>query len=158
MKLFLKSLVFTLCVPGVVGGCVPWFAVRSRDAATGWPFTFGLALLGFGAAVYLWCAFDFALFGRGTPAPIDAPKRLVVRGLYRFSRNPMYVGVTAAIVGWSLLYSARPVLIYGACVAAGFQLWVKFYEEPHLTRVFGAEYSEYCARVGRWLTLPGRLR
>jgi protein-S-isoprenylcysteine O-methyltransferase Ste14 len=93
---------------------------------------------------------DFAVIGRGTPAPIDAPKRLVTRGPYAVARNPMYVGMLLALVGWLALYPTAALAIYAAAVALGFHVWVVFYEEPHLRRVFGAEYDDYCSRVGRW--------
>jgi hypothetical protein len=93
----------------------------------------------------------FRVFRAGTPAPIDAPKKLVVRGLYRYTRNPIYVGVLAVILGWALLFRAAPLVIYALIVGMCFHLFVVLYEERHLRREFGNEYDEYCARVGRWL-------
>ena len=110
-----------------------------------------MALFTFGAAALLWCVWDFASFGRGTPAPIDPPKKLVVRGLYRIVRNPMYVGGLLVLLGWLALYQTLALGLYALAVALGFHLWTVFYEEPHLRRVFGAQYDGYCARVGRWL-------
>jgi protein-S-isoprenylcysteine O-methyltransferase Ste14 len=104
-----------------------------------------------GGAIYAWCVWDFATFGRGTPMPIDAPKRLVVRGPYRHVRNPMYVGVLMAILGWVMWYRTWGLVTYVGCVGAGFHLYVLLYEEPHLSRTFGAEYEAYRTRVGRWL-------
>lgn len=91
------------------------------------------------------------MFGRGTPAPIDAPKRLVVRGLYRYTRNPMYLGVLTVILGWAFLFPIGTLVIYGLVVAAGFHLFVMYCEEPHLKRTFGRDYEVYSIRVGRWL-------
>lgn len=146
----LKNLLFTLVVPGTVAGWVPWLLTRDRpDAPLAWRVA-GLALLAAGAGIYAWCLWDFATFGRGTPAPIDAPKRLVVRGLYRWTRNPMYVGVLTAIVGWAAYTRAAGLLVYAGAVWSAFQAFVVLYEEPHLTRVFGAEYDAYRAAVGRW--------
>ena len=105
--------------------------------------------------MYLWCAWDFATAGQGTPAPIDAPKHLVVRGLYRFVRNPMYVGVLLMLTGESRAFRSLRILIYAAIVFVFFNLFVIFYEEPALTRKFGAEYDEYMRRVPRWIPRRG---
>jgi protein-S-isoprenylcysteine O-methyltransferase Ste14 len=113
----------------------------------------GSLLLVLGASTYLWCLWDFGTVGRGTPAPIDPPKQLVARGLYKYSRNPMYVGVLTVILGFAVLFRSGPIALYSACVATAFCLFVVFYEEPHLKRVFGSGYEEYCSRVPRWLSL-----
>ena len=153
MLLFLKNLLFTVLVPGTVAGWVPWGMVRRRGlvVAGGWPLPAGALLGAAGIAIYLWCLWDFAVAGRGTPAPIDPPTRLVVRGLYRYVRNPMYVGVLAVIAAWALLFRSTAVLEYGAAVCAGFTLFVVLVEEPLLRRRFGAAYADYCRDVGRWL-------
>lgn len=151
MRLFLKNAVFTLVVPGTIAGYVPWWMVRHRELVlSAWTAAVAVNIL-LGVAIYLWCLWDFASYGGATPAPIDAPKKLVVRGMFRHVRNPIYVGVLSIILGWAMLYQALNVFIYGVCVAIGFHLFVLFYEEPHLRRVFGQEYDEYCARVGRWI-------
>jgi protein-S-isoprenylcysteine O-methyltransferase Ste14 len=156
MVLFLKNLLFTALVPGTIAGFLPWWIARERPLSSGPLLVLGSALLAIGAAIYGWCLWDFATFGRGTPAPIDPPKKLVVRGLYRFVRNPMYVGVICALLGWSALYSDRRLLYYAACLGACFHLFVVLYEERKLRRRFGREYDDYCARVGRWLPRPPR--
>lgn len=92
----------------------------------------------------------FALKGFGTPAPIAPPERLVVSGLYRFVRNPMYVGVLAAILGQALLLGSVTLLEYAGVVWLGFTAMVVVYEEPTLRRTFGASYERYCANVRRW--------
>ena len=104
-----------------------------------------------GAAIYLWCLWDFATFGRGTPAPIDAPKKLVVRGLYQYSRNPMYVGVLILILAWAASFKAIILLVYMLIVGLAFHTCVILYEEPHLSKLFAESYFNYCARVPRWL-------
>lgn len=109
-----------------------------------------------GAAIYGWCVWDFASFGRGTPVPIDAPKRLVVRGLCRYTRNPMYVGVLVVILGWAILFQAGVLVFYAVLVGLGFHLIVLFYEEPHLHRAFRDDYDTYRTRVGRWFPRIGR--
>ena len=152
MLLLFKNLVFTLLVPGTVGVVIPLTTFSHNDIT---PMSIGLGalLLVFGTSVYLWCLWDFGTTGRGTPAPIDAPKQLVVRGLYRYSRNPMYTGVLAVILGFSVLFRSTTIAIYGVCVAAAFSLIVLFYEEPHLKRIFGSSYETYCSEVSRWIPI-----
>ncbi len=151
MWLFVKNVLFTVIVPGTVAGYVPYYYTRDIAAASGGIDIVAPALFALGGIVYGWCVWDFAVFGRGTPAPIDAPKRLVIRGLYRYTRNPMYVSVVTVILGWCVLYQTRAVLSYALIVATFFHIFVLVYEEPHLRRVFGDEYIAYCSRVGRWL-------
>jgi protein-S-isoprenylcysteine O-methyltransferase Ste14 len=104
-----------------------------------------------GAAIYLRCAWDFASAGKGTPAPVDPPKRLVVRGLYRFVRNPMYVGVLLALLGEAWFFRSRAVLVYAAIAFTWEHLFVVLYEEPALKRKFGETYSDYLTRTPRWI-------
>lgn len=156
MALLLKNLLFTLVVPGTVAVYLPLWIAGDREIATGGVLAFALLLLLAGAGSYAWSVWDFATFGRGTPAPIDAPKRLVVRGLYHYTRNPMYVGVLSVVCGFALLYRTPSVLLYALVVVTAFNLFVRLYEEPHLAREFGEEYRDYCRRVGRWLPRPRR--
>lgn len=156
MALLVKNLLFTVLVPGTVAVAVPLTLARGRAPAAGPGLAGAVALLAIGAALYAWCVWDFATFGRGTPAPIDAPKKLVVRGLYRYTRNPMYVGVLAVILGWAALFRAASVAAYAVAVATCFHLFVVLYEEPHLRAEFGGAYDAYRARVARWLPLPAR--
>ena len=150
MLLILKNLLFTLVVPGTVGVYVPLLLSRSRPAASGSAFALAVLLLAIGGSIYGWCVFDFASYGRGTPAPIDAPGKLVQRGLYRYSRNPMYVGVLTVIYGWTVLYGSPAVAVYGIVVALCFYSFVVFFEEPILRKRFGSDYEQYCAEVPRW--------
>jgi len=103
-----------------------------------------------GALLALACVASFIRFGRGTPAPFDAPRQLVVRGPYRFVRNPMYTGAALVLGGAALFYDSIDLLIYGGAFIAFFHLFVIFYEEPTLRRKFGAEYEAYCHSVRRW--------
>lgn len=151
MRLLLKNLLFTLVVPGTVAVYIPLLIAGDLLPASGLVFLLALALLVTGSSIYAWCEWDFAAFGRGTPALIDAPKRLVVRGLYHYVRNPMYVGVLTVILGWTVMFGGTTLLTYAFCVGVVFHLFVVLYEERRLGRQFGAEYHDYCARVGRWL-------
>jgi len=151
MTLLLKNLLFTCVVPGTVAGFVPWLLVRSQTPGSGSARLAAWVLYAVGLAIYAWCVWDFATFGRGTPAPIDAPKRLVVRGLYHWTRNPMYVGVLSVILAWATRFGSTGVLAYAAGVFACFHTFVVVYEEPHLAGEFGAEYERYRREVGRWL-------
>jgi protein-S-isoprenylcysteine O-methyltransferase Ste14 len=112
-----------------------------------------LALMIVGGAIMLRCVFDFAWTGRGTPAPFDPPRQLVVRGLYRWVRNPMYVGMGTFLVGEALALPAIRNDMFVMIVAAGAILhaFILYYEEPTLQRLFGADYAEYCRNVHRWL-------
>jgi protein-S-isoprenylcysteine O-methyltransferase Ste14 len=110
----------------------------------------GMAIAAAGAAVALWCIFTFAFIGRGTPAPFDPPRRLVIRGPYRFVRNPMYIGAGLALAGAALFYESLPLLVYTGLFFLATHLFVIGYEEPTLRRTFGQEYEAYCNRVGRW--------
>ncbi len=151
MLMFLKNLLFTIVVPGTVAVYLPVFAFSHDPVQPSLNTLAGSLLLAIGGAIYLWCLWDFASAGRGTPAPIDPPKHLVVRGLYRFSRNPMYLGVVGIIFGWALLFGNLRIAVYGLFMAALFHLFIVFYEEPWLRDTFGSSYKEYCQQVSRWL-------
>lgn len=151
----LKTLLFTVLVPGGVAGYIPWSLIHAnspgaRIASQQWCYL-GVVPLALGIAIYLRCAWDFAVIGLGTPAPIDPPRALVEKNLYRFVRNPMYFGVLCVITGQGVLFASRPVFFYFAILWIFFHLFVMLYEEPALRRHFGAQYDDYCRRVPRWL-------
>ena len=154
MELLVKNLIFTGLAPGTVAGLVPWLLAGGGPVAGGGSRLLALLLFGSGIAIYSWCVWDFASFGRGTPAPIDAPRHLVVRGLYRFSRNPMYLGVLTVVLGWAALFANAALVVYAICVFVAFHCFVVFYEEPHLAQLFGDEYAAYQKSVGRWIGRP----
>jgi protein-S-isoprenylcysteine O-methyltransferase Ste14 len=149
----LKTLVFTVFVPGTVAGYVPWRLRRDPTMpVSGVEEWAAIAVIAIGIAIYLYTAFwGFALIGGGTPAPIAPTKTLVVRGLHRFVRNPMYIGVGLVIGGQAWLLHSLHIAIY----LAGFWLiahfFVLFYEEPTLQKQFGEEYERYRERVPRWV-------
>ena len=155
--LLVKNLIFTVVVPGTVAVYVPIGVIaRYGSLAVAWSVEQYFALLPLlaGAAVYARCVWDFATAGQGTPAPIDAPRHLVVRGLYRYIRNPMYVGVLLGILGWAVFFRSLGLLCYACGVGLTFHLFVVLYEEPRLRGQFGESYELYCRAVGRWT--PGR--
>ncbi len=153
--LWLKTLFFTIIAPGTITMLLPYFLLsgaHEKFVAHTWQWLGAIpALLGVG--IYLWCAKDFAAHGRGTPAPYDPPKQLVVTGPYRFVRNPMYVGIVIILLGEALLFAEATLLLYTALVLFGFHLRVRLYEEPTLQRLFGETFAQYCANVPRWLPL-----
>jgi protein-S-isoprenylcysteine O-methyltransferase Ste14 len=145
------SLVFLVLAPGFVAGLVPWLL-------TGWESAdpplalqvLGWLLIAAGAAVVLAAFARFVVEGVGTPAPVAPTERLVVGGLYRHVRNPMYVAVAATIVGQALLLGRPALLLYAALFVATVGAFVRFYEEPVLERRFGADYGVYRAAVPGW--------
>ena len=152
--LALRSLLWTMLLPGLVAGYIPWRfygLARVQLDVTDPLDLLGLLLLVAGAALLATCIWEFATRGRGTLSPVDPPKELVVQGLYRYVRNPMYVAVTALIAGQGLLFGSVTVLEYGAILWAGFFLFVVAYEEPALGEQFADEYKRYRANVRRWL-------
>jgi protein-S-isoprenylcysteine O-methyltransferase Ste14 len=110
-----------------------------------------MILVAIGTALALWCVFTFVFIGKGTPAPFDPPRKLVVCGPYRFVRNPMYIGAAMTLAGAALYYQSLSILIYTALFFLITHLFVVLYEEPTLRRTFGDEYDAYFRRVSRWL-------
>lgn len=148
-----KTLVFTVFVPGTVAGYIPW-RLRNHVAldTVGVEGVAAILFITAGVLIYLHTAFwGFAWSGGGTPAPIAPTKRLVVVGLHRYVRNPMYIGVGLAIAGQSWLFHSRATAIYLVCFAVLVHCFVLLYEEPTLRKQFGEEYEQYKARVPRWL-------
>lgn len=130
-----------------------WFASsKGVDLAPRWN-PGAIALFIVGGAIMVKCVWDFAWTGRGTPAPFDPPRRLVVTGLYRFVRNPMYCGMGLVLLGEALLWPqiARELLILAAVLWVVVTAFIMVYEEPTLRRSFGDDYIEYCRHVRRWL-------
>lgn len=153
-RALLGSALFFCVAPALVAGVVPW-------ALTGWRLgppllgmpplrAVGVGLVVLGLTGVLDCFARFALEGRGTPAPVAPTRQLVASGLYRFVRNPMYVGVVAAVIGQGLVFGSVRVLAYGAALWGAFHAFVVGYEEPTLLRQFGGSYLAYRAAVRRW--------
>ena len=152
-----KNLAFLVLVPGTVGYYLPVRVIARTalgDIRWGATSPAGLLLLCAGWALVLWCHWRFATTGRGTPAPFDPPARLVVRGAYRFVRNPMYLAMMLVNLGWAVLLRSTGIVEYVAVTWVFFHLFVMGVEEPGLRVRFGADYEAYCRAVRRWL--PGR--
>jgi protein-S-isoprenylcysteine O-methyltransferase Ste14 len=146
--------VWALLLPGVIAGYVPWrfFGLDRVRIAFDRPVQLlGLICMGAGGALLVACIWEFARSGRGTLAPVDPPRQLVVRGLYRYVRNPMYLSVSAVVLGEALLAASQAVFLYWAIWFALANVFVVGYEEPALRRRFSASYDAYRRDVGRWL-------
>lgn len=162
MLLWLQGLIFSVLVPGVVAFYIPQ-TLRSGHAPAGGWWTLGWILFAIGALIYIRCLIDFLRAG-GTPAIFftrhiravlgEEPKQVVRKGLYRYSRNPMYLGVLTAIAGQAIVYRSRPITTYLLLAALAFHLVVVLLEEPHLASARGPSYADYRRRVPRWLGLP----
>jgi protein-S-isoprenylcysteine O-methyltransferase Ste14 len=153
--LALRSLFFTIVVPGTVTVLLPYLIVSRRGTSPVPPWTAlhiaGLVLMVVGAAILLRCIWDFAAKGRGTLAPIDPPKQLVVQGLYRYVRNPMYLGVWVLLMGETVFFRSIALLQYTVGWFIIVHLFVVLYEEPALRHRFGESYERYRRSVHRWL-------
>ena len=149
------SAIFLVIAPGIVAGYVPWRICRWHVEApllgTSSLRVIGMLLIAEGLSVLLDSFTRFALNGLGTPAPILPTRHLVVTGLYRYVRNPMYIAVVSLILGQGLFFGSVLVLEYGIAVWVGFYLFVLIYEEPTLRKSYGPEYEEFCANVPRWI-------
>jgi protein-S-isoprenylcysteine O-methyltransferase Ste14 len=132
------------------GRFLSWSGIVA-PATIGLPQVTGMIMVAIGTALAFWCVFTFVFIGKGTPAPFDPPRRLVVRGPYRFVRNPMYIGAGMTIAGAAVFYESLSISIYTCLFFLITHLFVVFYEEPTLRRTFGDEYEEYFRRVRRWM-------
>jgi protein-S-isoprenylcysteine O-methyltransferase Ste14 len=148
--MFIRALFAFLVLPGVVAGLVP-VLIANADTNRHDGSAIGFGFLALGVLLLLWCVRDFYVSGKGTLAPWDPPKRLVVVGLYRFVRNPMYFAVLTMVLGWTLIFGSTWLAFYLVALAIGFHLRVLFHEEPRLRRQFAAEWSAYSKTVPRWL-------
>lgn len=149
-----RSVLFVFLIPGMVAGYLPIRIVQSTVHKTAPRVSMSTALAAglvlFGASVLLRCVWDFFSVGRGTLAPFDPPRRLVISGLYRITRNPMYNGVLAVLVGEAWLFASRSLWMYAAIVFAMFHVMVVAYEEPTLEASFGESFRAYKRAVPRW--------
>ena len=150
-----KTLLWSIFVPGTVAIIVPYLLLYSRFdffrinlSQFRW---FGLIPILVGVMLYIWCAWYFTFVGKGTPAPFDPPRELVIKGPYRHSRNPIYVFVALTLIGEAIFFGATVLVLYAVAVVTFLHLWVVLYEERGLKRRFGSPYERYCERVPRWI-------
>jgi protein-S-isoprenylcysteine O-methyltransferase Ste14 len=156
LSLFIRNLIFTILQPGIVAGLVPFLILDDKRNN---PFVqplqlhhySGAIIFFIGLAVMLSCIIIFAVKGRGTLSPADPTKKLVISGLYKFSRNPMYVGVTLILIGESIFFQTINLWIYSLFVFIAFNIFTMLFEEPRLRKDFGEEYNRYCQKVRRWV-------
>ncbi len=156
LSLALSTLFFTALQPGLVTGYFPWLIARESfleklTQPFGLQQHLGIAVGAVGFVIMMSCIVRFSAEGMGTLSPADPTTRLVIGGLYKYSRNPMYVGVMGLLVGESTFTQSSPLWIYSILIFSAFNFYIIFFEEPRLKRDFGNEYGEYCERVRRWL-------
>jgi protein-S-isoprenylcysteine O-methyltransferase Ste14 len=155
-SLYLRNLFFTIIHPGLVVGLIPyWLLSLSGNNSFRFRFNFyqylGIPLFLIGLFVLLHCIIRFAVVGRGTLSPIDPTKKLVTSGIYRYTRNPMYLGVLMTLIGEALFFKSYHLGIYLLIMALIFNFFILVVEEPRLHEDFGDEYSHYRNKVRRWL-------
>jgi protein-S-isoprenylcysteine O-methyltransferase Ste14 len=150
IMMFTRALLAFFILPGIAAGIVPP-VIAYVDPWRVAVWVPGLAVMVAGASVLLWCVRDFYVSGKGTLAPWDPPRKIVTVGLYRFVRNPMYIGVLLLVLGWSLYLSSVVLSAYMLALAIGFHVRVVRFEEPWMAAKFGEEWETYRASVSRWL-------
>ena len=153
--IILKTLIFLIVVPGSVTILLPYFLLTLKFKLfvldIGIFHLLGLIPIFLGVVITFYCFWDFIFAGKGTPAPMDPPKKLVVKGLYRVVRNPMYSGIVLILIGEILLFQSLILCIYTLLVLSVFHLFVVFYEEPILENRFRDSYINYFNSVPRWI-------
>ena len=158
----IKTLLWSIFVPGTIIVLVPYMLLSSRIDSFRMNLSafrfFGLIPILAGVMIYIWCAWDFTFIGKGTPAPFDPPKELVVKGPYQYVRNPMYMFVALALIGEAIIFETTILVLFAALAVTFLHFWVVLYEEPTLKGKFGESYERYCERVSRWLPRIGHRR
>jgi protein-S-isoprenylcysteine O-methyltransferase Ste14 len=147
----LGSLAFFVLAPGSTAGLVPWLLTHWSGSAPAWTRVTGAVLTAAGAALVAAAFVQFVVEGRGTPAPVAPTEELVVGGLYRWVRNPMYLAVATAIAGQAVMFASLAVGVWLIVFVLAVTAFVRSYEEPTLRRTHGASYAAYTAAVPRWL-------
>jgi protein-S-isoprenylcysteine O-methyltransferase Ste14 len=155
MWVLMRALAYATCFVGILlvllPACLLSFAGIAAPHTLGVQQISGIAVAAVAAALLISCILTFVFIGKGTQAPFDAPRLLVIRGPYRVIRNPMYLGATGVLAGSALYYGSAVLSIYAIIFWIVTHCGVIFFEEPALARVFGSEYDNYRAHVGRWL-------
>src|SRR5437867_5879191 len=151
----IKTLLWSIFVPTTVTIIIPYFTLSTRlNLLRLHPSKlrfFGILPIVIGVAIYARSAWDFTFVGKGTPAPFDPPKQLVVTGPYRYLRNPIYTFVVLVLLGEAIFFESTALLVYAALVFSFLHLWLVRYEEAGLKRRFGKSYETYCETVSRWI-------
>ena len=155
VSLLFLNIIFTILYPGIVAGLIPCWIIGGDINVIIFEFEklhqlVGVFLFIAGFIIMTWCIVNFAVKGRGTLSPITPTKKLVVSGLYRFSRNPMYIGVMLLLIGETLFFSSRSLCLYSFIVFVGFNIFIIAREEPRLKKDFGDDYDIYRKKVRRW--------
>jgi len=149
--IIIKSILFFILAPGMVAGLIPLMFFRNGNQLNTGIFSYlAFPLWVIGIVTLVWCFWDFVQKGKGTPAPLEPPKELVVSGLYKYVRNPMYVGVFTVLIGHFLWFGYWNLLIYAVIFLIPVHLFVTLYEEPYLKKNFGVIYEKYLNEVPRW--------
>ena len=151
MSLFIRNVLFTIVVPGAGAVYVPWWILIHQATMPTPVAWYAIVIIMLGIALYLWCVSLFAVVGRGTPGPWDAPRRFVAVGPYRWVRNPIYISALLVVIGEAWLFVSPSLFLYAVVIAIVVHLFVIGYEEPTLQRNFGEEYVEYLRTVPRWI-------
>ncbi|HEV8080565.1 MAG TPA: isoprenylcysteine carboxylmethyltransferase family protein [Chitinophagaceae bacterium] len=156
LSLLLRNLFFTIVQPGLVAGLIPFWILgtKAKNLFTnhfGLYQYAGVIVFIIGLIVMLHCILNFAIKGRGTLSPADPTKQLVITGLYKYSRNPMYVGVMLILIGEAIYFQSINLWIYLLVIFIAFNIFILLHEEPRLRRDFGEEYTTYCKKVRRWI-------
>ena len=155
-SLLLRNLLFTILQPGLVAGLIPYWilggkATQAFDKDLRVFQYLGILIFLAGLIIMFDCILRFAVEGKGTLSPADPTKKLVIKGLYRFSRNPMYAGVMLILTGEAIFFQSTNLWFYALFIFIAFNLFIILVEEPRLRKDFGEEYSEYCQKTRRWL-------
>lgn len=156
ISLLFRNLLFTILQPGIVAGLIPFFILRQKVKDTlvhTWKFHYSLGILIFsiGFIIMLGCIISFAVYGRGTLSPLDPTRKLVTVAFYKFSRNPMYLGVILILVGEAIFFRSVELWAYALFIFVAFNIFIVLIEEPRLQKDFGEEYTRYCKKVRRWI-------
>jgi protein-S-isoprenylcysteine O-methyltransferase Ste14 len=153
-RLIFKAALFTILLPGTVTIIIPYIILSVKGEnefpeltlQTVFALIAGLA----GVVVLLYSIWEFAFYGKGTLSAIDPPKVLVVRGLYRYTRNPMYLAVLCILMSEAICFNSITTFTYAVSIFLAFHLFVVYYEEPHLKKIFDNEYKKYIKKIPRW--------
>ncbi len=147
--MLVRAIISFLILPGVFGFLIPIsFACFTGSHDIQWA---GVPVVLLGVVLLLWCVRDFYVSGKGTLAPWDPPRKIVMVGLYRYIRNPMYAGVLILVLGWGILFQSVALWLYTGILFPAFNISIRLYEEPWLHENFGEEWQSYRSKVPRWL-------